>query len=370
MACFFDRPRLRPWVGYRLAVFGFRDFVTGHRCLGEESPREEGTVSRGASAGGEALSGNHLPNPIPPRVRRHSSTAQTPAKACATLEGACPSLSGMAMPVVSYTGLGGGEHGRPSCFPRPPAVTRCTRRRGPHPVPVGHTVTEPSPRDMTPRRVRRDARSSGDRRRRPDGRTTSPAGHPPITPRRPRFSCATAHRSVTRPRGTGAPSTPRRPAASLRGGPNTPWFTGARERTGAVTGRRLCARRDRIQHTQPMVLSQLHLGAEPFAGWPDTPPPTRQERTARYAFTRRGRATLSKGTSLCASQVKRFVIERFTPRFLIDIELVGEGVTAGPRDAVDSILEIGDWGHVRHRGETCRSDRPVRTRETRTPRGA
>lgn len=144
----------------------------------------------------------------------------------------------------------------------------------------------------------------------------------------------------------------------------------ARERTGAVAGRRLCARRDRIQHTQPMVLGQLHLGAEPFAGWPDTPPPTRQERTARYAFTRRGRATLSKGTSLCASQVKRFVIERFTPRFLIDIELVGEGVTAGPRDAVDSILEIGDWGHVRHRGETCRSDRPVRTRETRTPRGA
>ncbi|RPK83547.1 hypothetical protein EES46_25330 [Streptomyces sp. ADI98-10] len=145
---------------------------------------------------------------------------------------------------------------------------------------------------------------------------------------------------------------------------------GSRERAGAVAMRRLCARRDRIQHTQPIVFSQLRLGADPFTGWPDTPPPTRQERTARYAFTRRGRATLSKGTSLCASRVKRFVIERFTPRFLIDIELVGEGVTAGPRDAVDSILEIGDWGHVRHRGETCRSDRPVRTRETRTPRGA
>ncbi len=178
MACFFDRPRLRPWVGYRLAVFGFRDFVTGHRCLGEESPREEGTVSRGASAGGEALSGNHLPNPIPPRVRRHSSTAQTPAKACATLEGACPSLSGMAMPVVSYTGLGGGEHGRPSCFSRPPTVTRRTRRRVPHPVPVGHTAIGSSPRDMTPRRARRDPRSSRDRRRRPDGRTTRPAGCP------------------------------------------------------------------------------------------------------------------------------------------------------------------------------------------------
>lgn len=370
MACFFDRPRLRPWVGYRLAVFGFRDFVTGHRCLGEESPREEGTVSRGASAGGEALSGNHLPNPIPPRVRRHSSTAQTPAKACATLEGACPSLSGMAMPVVSYTGLGGGEHGRPSCFSRPPPVIRRTRRRGPHPVPVGHTVIGSSPRGMTPRRARRDPRSSRDRRRCPDGRTTRPAGRPPIPPRRLRFSCPTAHRSVMRPRRTGA--RPRRngpphPSSAVR---TRHGSRGARERTGAAVTRRLCARRDRIQHTQPMVLSQLHVGAEPFAGWPDTPPPTRQERTARYAFTRRGRATLSKGTSLCASQVKRFVIERFTPRFLIDIELVGEGVTAGPRDAVDSILEIGDWGHVRHRGETCRSDRPVRTRETRTPRGA
>lgn len=30
--------------------------------------------------GGVAVSGNHLPNPLPPRVRRHSSTAQTRAK--------------------------------------------------------------------------------------------------------------------------------------------------------------------------------------------------------------------------------------------------------------------------------------------------
>ncbi|WP_234311695.1 hypothetical protein, partial [Streptomyces griseus] len=37
--------------------------------------------------------------------------------------------------------------------------------------------------------------------------------------------------------------------------------------------------------------------------------------------------------------MERFVIERFTPRPLIDIELVGEGVTAGPRDAVDFDLE-------------------------------
>lgn len=198
---------------------------------------------------------------------------------------------------------------------------RRTALRHPHPVLVGHTAAGPSPRGVTPLRPR------------------------------PR-----PHRD-----------NPPHPSPDS---PNPPWFTAVRERTGAAATGRLCARRDRIQHTQPMVFSQLHLRPEPFAVWPDTPPPTRQERTARYAFTRRGRATLSKGTSLCASRVKRFVIERFTPRFLIDIELVGEGVTAGPRDAVDSILEIEDWGHVRHRGETCRSDRPVRTRETRTPRGA
>ena len=38
---FFDRLLVRQRVGYLLAVRGFGDFVTGHRCLGEESPREE-----------------------------------------------------------------------------------------------------------------------------------------------------------------------------------------------------------------------------------------------------------------------------------------------------------------------------------------
>lgn len=225
-------------------------------------------------------------------------------------------------------------------------------------------------REMTPHRTWRDPRSTGARRRRPDRRARGPAEPPRPARRHPRFSCPTAHRSVMRTCADPAPRTSRRPFTAARGGPNAPCFAGKRERTGAVAQRWLCARRDRIPRTQPTVFGQLHPGAGSVAEWPDSLPPTRQERTARYAFTRRGRATSPKGTSLCASRVKRFVIERFTPRFLIDIELVGEGVTAGPRDAVDSILEIGDWGHVRHRGETCRSDRPVRTRETRTPRGA
>ncbi|CAD5951719.1 protein of unknown function [Streptomyces sp. KY75] len=160
-----------------------------------------------------------------------------------------------------------------------------------------------------------------------------------------RFCAPAAHRSVIRLPSPRRPVTPRQPAAFGPGTPNTPRPAGPRERTGAAVRRKLCARRDWNPRTQPSVLSQLHILAEPFAEWPESPPPTRQEETARYAFTRRGRATFAKGTSLCASRVKRFVIERFTPRFLIDLAPVGEGVTAGPRDAVDSILKIGGLGN-------------------------
>ncbi len=273
--------------------------------------RERFRCASGASAGGEALSGNHLPNPIPPRVRRHSSIAQTPAKACVTLEGACTSRSGMAMPVVSYTRLRAGEHRRASCFSRGPATAREGWRPSAHPVPVGH-VSERRPK--------------------------------PVVRVFPGTSAGAAPQ-----RGLG-PIHAATPAMTALPDPSTPRVQAARERTGAAASGRLCARRDRIQHTQPMVFGQLRPRVDPFAGWPDNPPPTRQERTARYAFTRRGRATLAKGTSLCASQVERFVIERFTPRFLIDIELVGEGVTAGPRDAVDSILKN------RGAGEPCETE--------------
>lgn len=177
------------------------------------------TVSRGASAGGEALSGNHLPNPIPPRVRRHSSTAQTPAKACVTLEGACPTLSALAMPVVSYTGLGGGEQGPPSCFSRRPATTRHTRRRGPHPVPVGHTVTGPPPRGTAPRRARRDFRSSRTRRSRPDRRTARSTGPPPAdAPPAPEARDSGAPRPIGRSPGPAEP----RPRPRRHGPPYPP----------------------------------------------------------------------------------------------------------------------------------------------------
>lgn len=40
-----------------------------------------------------------------------------------------------------------------------------------------------------------------------------------------------------------------------------------------------------------------------------------------------------------------------------------------PRDTVDSIMSIEGWGPVQNRGESCRSERPDKNGETRTPRG-
>lgn len=104
--------------------------------------------------------------------------------------------------------------------------------------------------------------------------------------------------------------------------------------------------------------------------WPVNPLATRQEETERYASAQWGRAMNAGRTSLRDSRVKRFVIERFPPGCLVDNEPVGELVTTAPRDAVDSILGVEGRGLVHDRGDKCRCDRPVRTRKTRTPRGA
>lgn len=66
----------------RLPACGPR--VRGFRDRPSVSRRRESSwgerLGEGVSAGSVVVSGNHLPNPLPPRVRRHSSTAQTPAK--------------------------------------------------------------------------------------------------------------------------------------------------------------------------------------------------------------------------------------------------------------------------------------------------
>lgn len=122
--------------------------------------------------------------------------------------------------------------------------------------------------------------------------------------------------------------------------------------------------------TRPVIFSQLLTPADSLPKWPINPLATRQEETARYASTRRGWAINTTRTSQHGRRVKRFVIECIPPSCLVDITPVGELVTTAPRDAVDSILGNEGWGLVQDRGEMCRSDRPARTRKTRTPRGA
>lgn len=107
---------------------------------------------------------------------------------------------------------------------------------------------------------------------------------------------------------------------------------------------------DRITYAQPSIFSQLHTRAHSLPNWPINPLVTRQEETARYASTQRGRAMNARRTSLHALRMKRFVIECFPPSCLVDIAPVGELVTPAPRDAVDSILGIECLGN------SCRTE--------------
>ena len=96
----------RRGIGDLLAVRWFGEFVTGHRCLGEESPLWEGAAidcgvrdcpgcRPGRSCGRESSSQPHTP-----RVRRHSSPAQRPrsARPARAVPGACRSDGAHAMP--------------------------------------------------------------------------------------------------------------------------------------------------------------------------------------------------------------------------------------------------------------------------------
>ncbi len=82
-----DRLRFRPGVGYLLAVCGFRDFVTGHRCLGEESPREESGLEVYLRAV-KLCPGNIFPTPYP---QGYGATPPLPSPrtAHAAMQGAC-----------------------------------------------------------------------------------------------------------------------------------------------------------------------------------------------------------------------------------------------------------------------------------------
>lgn len=155
-----------------------------------------------------------------------------------------------------------------------------------------------------------------------------------------------AHRARARPPARLRP----RPREAVAGGARVCRRASSQVREGRDQKRPECAgsapEHDRIARTRPSFLSQLHICAETLAMCPSFALVTWQERTARYAFTRRGRAMIATRTSQCRSRVERFVIERFTPRCLVDIEPVRERVISASLDAVGSILESST-------GDTC-----------------
>lgn len=125
-----------------------------------------------------------------------------------------------------------------------------------------------------------------------------------------------------------------------------------------------------VTQTHPSLFSQLPSGGEPLVKWPVNPLATSEERTNTAVRTLRGRAMPARPTSTRGPRVERFVIECFAPSCLVDIAADGELVTPTPRNTVDSIMSIEGWGPVQNRGESCRSERPDKNGETRTPRGA
>lgn len=82
MACFFDRLLVRQRVGYLLAVRGFGDFVTGHRCLGEESPREESGLGKVYQRAVMRCPGIVFPTPYPQGYGATPPLPRPPQSAC------------------------------------------------------------------------------------------------------------------------------------------------------------------------------------------------------------------------------------------------------------------------------------------------
>lgn len=232
------------------------------------------------------------------------------------------------------------------------------------------------------RRARRAARAGlGGRHDPPDGAQPSAGPHGPPGTGRPHGR--DGFRTRRRDDGRRATAGRLRPGHHARGQGCTertdrPEAGGAGMTTSA-TGGRITARtygkvvRREIAGftpTHPSLFSQLRPRGEPLPKWPANPLATREERTTTVLRTLRGRAMHARPTSPPGPRVERFVIECFAPSCLVDIAADGELVTPTPRNTVDSIMSIEGWGPVQNRGESCRSERPDKNGETRTPRGA
>lgn len=259
--------------------------------------------------------------PLTPKGTAPLLHCPDPRKARATFHGACPRRTRMAMPVALYIDVDGPK--------RLPSVTGRGRIRHPlHGAPG-----PPHPRCGSPLR------------RRAPGRRPTPRSHAAPTPARPPRPELSA-RPADRYRPAGRDPAARRRTASFRTIDRPTCRGGARKRPPIGVVRRST---DRITYAQPSIFSQLHTPIASLPNWPINPLATRQEETARYASTRRGRAMKARRTSLHGRRMKPFVIECFPPSCLVDITPVGELVTPAPRDAVDSILSIED-------GDSCRTE--------------
>jgi hypothetical protein len=192
-------------------------------------------LGEGVSAGGVAVSWNHLPNPLPPRVRRHSSTAQTPAKRVRrSTEHARGSRGWQCRLRGTPRPSGRGRHPAAGRGGHPPATEwhhRVTTPQGGHRIASPHRSGERRRARTAPAtdRARHHRRPVRDRHGRPRG------VRPPVRTGRPR-GVRHIHRRCTRPHPRPRGSTPP-PAAPCSAGPNAWPPTGPRERTGAVARR-------------------------------------------------------------------------------------------------------------------------------------
>lgn len=390
MACFFSRPQVRQRIGYLLAVRGFGDFVTGHRCLGEGGPLRSDRLRKARRLEGRWSC-----------VRESSSPPHTP-KGTATLL-SCP---GPAAPMRDVPGSmperaqdrnaawplqPSARHrvtGRPrsslaSGSPRSPQEPLCQHHR---PAPTAPPALRPAavpplpPPDLPPppRPPRPHPRGRPTRGRAPPA--TSSAGARSAACWSPSCSSCTAPPPAARPpRPSGSPrsrrragcccagrngrrhgAAPRRPRRRPEAGTPvpSPWRGGARG-----TGREGHRAADGFARPHPYVFSQLHYAGRSLSKWPANPLVTREERTEGPSGTLRGRAMPAMRTSLRAPRVERFVIECIAPSCHVDIAGHPELVTPAPRDAVDSIMSIEG------RGTRAEPRGNVQERKARNERG-
>ncbi len=290
------------------------------------------------------VSGNHLPNPIPPRVRPHSSPGGfRDALSRDTHRNVSGAPFAARWPVRRTRGRRPGRCPRrprhPTARETPPP--RPDRRPASRNAPL-HDPSEPALGRRIPRPL------SGHRSRIPDSTAAAAEAG----------SDGPATTTRTRP-ARAAPS-----QAGRRGGRRASTDRGEPTRAGSRAIHRAA---DRFPRPHAHLFSQLSKKGLTLPRRPPIQAPTCMNKAARAPRTLRGQATTPRRTSQRRPRVQRFVIECFTPSCHVDNVRSAEPAIRARRDTVDSILTVHGGGPVQDRGETCRSDI---TGEPRPSRGA